>query len=286
MKKEFVLNLMTLSMKGECIAFANHKGGTGKTTSCLSIAGYLAKRGSKVLVVDFDPQANATSGIGIDRMTLKHTIYDAVLSMIKGYNGVPLSRVILKTDVENLHIAPSELDLGVTEVILQRTRRKTRILAGLLDQVRSTYDYILVDLPPSSGLLSINGLCAADHVVVPLDTGIFSFEALNNLKTSFSDVRRMTGHTIDKITMILIRYVEPDILSRILRKQNPSQEALAKLKEMFQTVFVVPESREIYEAQKKGIPISHFAPGSRCGKAYEKIVKSIVDNNKINKEIY
>lgn len=269
-----------ISKKPECIAFANHKGGTGKTTSCLSIAGYLAKRGSKVLVVDFDPQANATSGLGIDRMTLRHTMYDAVLNQIRGYEGVPISQVILKTDVENLHIAPSEIDLGVAEVLMQRTRQKTRVLSRVLEEVRSAYDYILVDLPPSSGLLTINGLCAADHVIVPLDASIFALEALDNLKTSLNDVRRMTGHTIDKISVILIRYVVPDLFSRILRKQNPSQEVEARLKEKFQTVFVVPESQEIYGAQKMGIPISLYAPDSRSGKAYEKIVQSIVDNNK------
>lgn len=233
-----------------------------------------------MLVVDFDPQANATSGIGIDRMTLRHTMYDAVLNQIKGYEGVPISQVILETEVQNLHIAPSELDLGVAEVLMQRTRKKTRVLSRVLDEVRSLYDYILVDLPPSSGLLTINSLVAADHVIVPLDASIFALEALDNLKTSFNDVRRMTGHTIDKITVILIRYVEPDLFSRILRKQNPSQEVEARLKEKFQTVFVVPESQELYRAQKKGVPISHYAPDSRSGKAYEKIVQSIIGNNK------
>jgi chromosome partitioning protein len=105
--------------KAECIVFTNPKGGSGKTTSCLSIGGYLARSGSKVLVVDFDPQANATSGLGIDRITLQHSIYDAVLNHCDGYKGVPITQVILwETGVENLHIAPSELDLGVVEVLM------------------------------------------------------------------------------------------------------------------------------------------------------------------------
>lgn len=266
--------------RADCIAFANHKGGTGKTTSCISIAGWLARKGRRVLVVYLDPQANATSGLGIDRMTLRHTMYDAILNQIEGYEGLPITKVILKTEVENLFIAPSEIDLGVAEVLIQRTRKKTRILSQVLEEVRSLYDHILLDMPPSSGLLTINGLLAADHVIVPLDPGIFAFSALETLKTSFSDVRRMTGHTIDKVTVILIRYIEPDMVSRIMRKKNPSMEIEAKLKEMFQTVFVVPESEEIYGAQKKGIPISHYAPESRIGKAYENIVQSIIENNK------
>jgi chromosome partitioning protein len=91
----------------ECIAFANYKGGTGKTTSCLSIGGFLAKGGSRVLLIDFDPQASTTSGIGIDKLTLKHSMYDAILSLCDGYEGVPLRKTILETDVENLHLAPA-----------------------------------------------------------------------------------------------------------------------------------------------------------------------------------
>ena len=107
-----------MSRAAECIVFANHKGGTGKTTSCLSIAGFLAKSGSKVLVVDFDPQANATSGSGIDTLTLKYSMYDAFLDQCDGYEGVPITQVILETDVGNLHVAPSELDLAVAEVLV------------------------------------------------------------------------------------------------------------------------------------------------------------------------
>ena len=102
--------------RAECVAFANHKGGTGKTTSYLSVAGYLAKSGNKVLVVDFDPQANATSGLGIDLMALERSMYDAVLDRCDGHEGVPITRVILETDVENLHVAPSEFDLDVAEL--------------------------------------------------------------------------------------------------------------------------------------------------------------------------
>jgi len=262
----------------ECIGFANHKGGTGKTTSCLSIAGYLAKSGSKVLVVDFDPQANATSGLGIDTSTLKYSMYDAVLDQCDGYEGVPITQVILETDVGNLHVAPSELDLAVAEVMVQHTRNRAGILNRVLGKVRPLYDYILIDLPPGTGLLTINGLCASDQVVVPLDPSIFSLEALDNLKTSFRDIKRMAGHSINGITAVLIRYTKPDVFSRLLRRHNPSQEVEERLRTMFDTVFIVPDSVEIYEAQRQGVPISHYAPGSRVGRAYAEISKSISTN--------
>jgi chromosome partitioning protein len=123
----------------ECIAFANYKGGTGKTTSCLSIAGFLAKSGSKVLLIDFDPQASATSAIGIDKLTVKHSIYDAILSLCDGYEGVPLRDILLETDVENLHLAPSEWDLSAAEVIMQTTRDRVTLLRTLIQSVQSLY---------------------------------------------------------------------------------------------------------------------------------------------------
>jgi chromosome partitioning protein len=268
-----------MSKTAECIVFANTKGGTGKTTSCLSIAGYLAKSGNKVLVVDFDPQANATSGLGIDAMTLQYSMYDVVLAQCDGYDGVPITRVILETDVENLQLAPSELDLAVAEILMQGTRNKTSILNQTLEEARPLYDYILIDLPPSSGPLMINGLCASDQVVVPVDPSIFSLEALEDLRALFRDIKRMAGHSINQITAILIRYVRPNLLSRMFHQRNPSQEVEARLKETFHTVFIVPNSTEIYEAQREGLPISHYAPGSRIGGAYAKIARSIsIDN--------
>jgi len=268
-----------VSKAAECIAFTNPKGGTGKTTSCLSIAGYLARSGSKVLVVDFDPQANATSGLGIDRKTLQRSIYDAVLNHCDGYKGVPITQVILETGVENLHIAPSELDLGVAEILMQRTRNRANILNRTLEEAGPLYEYILIDLPPSSGLLMINGLCAADQVIVPLDASVYSLEALDNLKISFNDIKRINGHSINQITAILIRYIKPALLSRVSRRRNPSQEVEARLREMFGTVFIVPDSVEIYETQRQGVPISHYSPGSRAGRAYAEIAKSICINN-------
>ena len=266
-----------MSNTAECIAFVNHKGGVGKTTSCISIAGFLAKNGCKTLVVDFDPQANATSGLGIDGATLQYSMYDAILNQCEGYEGVPITKIILETAVKNLHLAPSEFDLSVSEIVLQRVKERTGVLTLILEEIRDLYDYILVDLPTSSGLLTINGLCASDQVVIPLDPSIYSLEALENLKQTFRDIKRREGRPINKITVVLNRYhVEHDVFAKMFQKRHPSYEVEVRLREMFPTVFTVPEAIEIYDAQKKGIPISHFAPKSRAGKAYEKIAQSIV----------
>jgi chromosome partitioning protein len=261
-----------MEKRAECLAFANYKGGTGKTTSCLSIAGFLAKSGEKTLVVDFDPQANATSGLGIDLMSLKRTMYDVLLGFCKGFYGVPVTDIILDTGIENLHVAPSEFDLGVAEVMLHQTGNKTRILDTILNEIRPFYDFILIDLPSNSGLLTLNGLCATDRLFVPLDPSIYSLEALDNLKATFRDIRRMAGHSIEQISAILIRYVKPGIF----RRRSPSQEMEAKLKDMFDEVYVIPEGSEVYRSQKEGIPISHYAPKSSFGKSYEEAAKSII----------
>jgi chromosome partitioning protein len=263
----------------ECIAFANPKGGSGKTTSCLSIAGYLAKSGNKVLVVDFDPQASATSGLGIESTSLRHSVYDAVLAHCDGYDGLPISQVVLKTSIKNLCLAPSEPDLAAAEMLMQINKQRTGILKRTLADVIPLYDYILIDLPPGLGLLMINGLCAADHVIVPLDASIYSLEALDNLKTLFSDIKRINGHTFNQITAILVRFIKPDIISRLVRRSNPSQAVEAKLKEMFGTVYFIPDSRDIYESQRQGVPISHLPGGGKAGKAYAEIARNISSNN-------
>ena len=264
-----------MSERAECIAFANHKGGTGKTTSCLSIAGCLAKAGNKVLVIDLDPQANATSGLGIDATSLECSIYDVVLGQCGGYEGVPISRAILETDVEKLHVAPSEFDLAVAEVVMQEAKGRTGILSRALAEIGAAYDYILIDLLPGSGLLTINGLCASDQIVVPLEPSIFSLEALENLKISLDDIGRMAGHRVRRVTAVLVRYVRADLFSRMLRRPNPSQEVDTRLREMFDRVFVIPESGNFYGAQREGMPISHYAPGSRAARAYEEVARSL-----------
>jgi chromosome partitioning protein len=261
------------SRRADCIAFANHKGGTGKTTSCLSIAGYLAKSGSRVLVIDFDPQGNATSGLGINRATLTHSMYDAVLDQCDDQKGVPITQVILETDVNNLHVAPSEFDLAVAEYFMLKSRNRTDILNRALEKVRPYYHFILIDLPPTSGLLTINGLCAADHAIVPVEPSIFSLETLDDLRKSFTDIKRLTGHSIRPIAAVLIRHVKANG-----RKPNASTEVEASLREMFDPVFIVPAADEIYQTQKEGVPISHYAPRSGVGRAYEKIAKSIRHN--------
>lgn len=265
----------------ECIAFTNHKGGTGKTTSCLSVAGYFAKMGAKVLVVDFDPQANATSGLGIDGGSIKHSICDVVLGLCEGYQAFSISGAIVSTYVDNIHLVPSQTDLAAIEMLMQGNKDRTIILRQALEEIRGNYDYILIDLPPAMSLLTINGLRASDQIVVPLDPSIYSLEALDNLKVFFNDIKEMTGHSLHQITVVLTRYVrynflfDRSVFSRMFFQDNPSREIIREIKKKIHPLFIVPECTGVYKSQKQGLPISHCAPKSKAAKAYEKLAMSL-----------
>ncbi len=260
------------------IAFANIKGGTGKTTTCVNIAGYLVKRGEKsqVLVVDFDPQANATSGLGIDATTLEYSIYDAVLEQCDGYEGVPVTQCILQTDVENLHLLPSELNLSAITMVLQQTEDRVSILNRILEPVRQYYDYILIDVPSDAGLFLLNSLWAADQVIVPLDSSVFALEALENLNTYCDDIEQMRGHGLKPLTIVLNRYTRASSSSQKKRQPSPSEEIESALKEQSYTVFAVPESLLVYRSQQAGLPVSHLTKTTgNLGKAYEAIANDL-----------
>ncbi len=174
------------------VAFAHHKGGTGKTTSCLNIAGFLQKDGMKVLVVDCDPQANATVGLGINPETLELSMYDVFMSIFEGYPDVAINDVIVPT-ASGVDLAPATLDLVGVEPYLYSIEDRAGLLREALTGVRNVYDFILIDTPPSMGQFVINGLVAADHTVVTLDPGTFALKGMEELSTIFCDISEMLG---------------------------------------------------------------------------------------------
>ncbi len=255
------------------IAFVNLKGGSGKTTLCINIAGYLAKKQdkSKVLVVDFDPQANATSALGIEGKTLEKSIYDAVLRQCESNLGASITQIILETEVKNLHLAPSELDLAAASILMQNTKNRVEILSRILEPIKKFYDYILIDSPSDTGLFILNSLRAADRLVVPIDSSIFSLEALENLKIYCRDIEEMTGHYIEQFTIVLNRYIKSGSKAKKSSKPGASEEIQSTVKAMSHTLFVVPDSLLVYRSQQEGLPISDYAPTSALGKAYGEI---------------
>ena len=257
--------------KAKIIAFVHHKGGTGKTTSCLNIAGWLVRMEKQVLVVDLDPQGNATTGLGIDRGTIEVSIYDVLLGQRN------IEEVILETD-SGIYLAPSSIDLLTAETRMAGKINNTTILRESLRNVVRHFDYILIDVPPGSTLLMINGIVVSQNIIVPLDSGVFAYETMETLKVLVLDLNEELG-------------IEPNVMMVLLREYSSSifdkgpTKGVKKLIKRFLAanvtskveVFTIPFSRNVYRAQMKGTPISHYAPFSDVGRAYKRIAKEILN---------
>ena len=262
--------------RATCIAFTSHKGGTGKTTSCLSIAGCLARAGKKVLVIDLDPEANTTMGLGYEPETVKNTIFDAFLDRCNGYTGCSLKETIHETKSENLHLIPSELDLGIMEKLLHDVPHRSRVLFNLLEEVRGFYDFVLLDLPPSSPLLMINGISAADHLMIAVDPSVFSLNSLKSMKQNLQEIRSIDGHEVESITILLTRYQKTGILSGFFGKGSPSDEIKTELEKKYGTLFLIPFSNEVFGSQRAGISLPYFAPACPAAKAYRRVSEYVM----------
>lgn len=253
------------------LAFVHHKGGTGKTTSCINIAGWLVRMKQKVLLVDLDPQGNATAGLGIDRNTLEGSMDDVLL----GRKGI--GEVILET-ASGVYLAPSSLDLLTLEASLAGRANRTHLLKEQLHPIERQFHYILVDLPPGSTFLMINGLVACEDIAIPLDSGVFAYETLETLKTLILDLAGGLGVELN-VRLVLLRSFSADLLDwgltreiRNLVAKFLADHGLPRVK-----ILTIPFSRQIYRAQMKGKPISHFAPLSDVGRAYKWIAKDLVN---------
>lgn len=255
------------------IAFVHHKGGTGKTTSCLNIAGWLAKMGKQVLVVDLDPQGNATAGLGIDRKSLDNSVYDVF------FGQHSIEEVLLETD-SRIYLAPSSLDLLTAETQMAGQINNTRILRENLDEIEKHFDYVLIDVPPGSTLLMINGIVASENIIIPLDSGVFAYETMETLKTLVLDLSDELGVETNVMMMLLRDYST----SISLFDQGLTRQIYRLVKEFLAVnnistvkIFSIPFSRKVHGAQMKGMPISHYAPRSDVSRAYRKIANEIVN---------
>ncbi|WP_082122732.1 ParA family protein [Methanoculleus sediminis] len=281
------------------IAFAHHKGGTGKTTSCLNVAGYLQKDGKSVLVVDCDPQANATTGLGVNPETLELSMYDVFMSVFEGFSDAGITDVIVST-ASGIDLAPATLDLVGVEPYLYGIENRAGLLKEALAQVKDAYDFILIDTPPSMGQFVINGLVAADHTVVTLDAGTFALKGMEALSAVFGDIREMLGEDVGADFAILTRWKgsgDPAagtgglalFLKRIFLPASSAEEEKererlkafeSEVRKAFKQVFTVPYSPAIYETQQKGLPISHYAPESDAGREYRAIATALTERDK------
>ena len=243
----------------------NQKGGVGKTTTAINLGAYLAENGKRVLIVDIDPQANATSSLGIDKHTVENSSYQALLG------GMPPESLILKNERLNLSLLPSSPALAGAEIeLVDEERRETRFRTAL-NSLQDQYDYILLDCPPSLGLLTINGLMAAqDGVIIPVQCEYLALEGLGQLTSTIQKVR--TALYPD----LRVRGV---VLTMFDRRTNLANDVVAEVNRHFpKLVFkaVIPRSIRLAEAPSYGLPISAYAEDSVGAKAYDALAKEIL----------
>ena len=247
---------------GETIACANQKGGVGKTTTVVNLASYLALAGDRVLVIDLDPQGNATSGFGIDR-SRDRSVYDAVI------DDVQLEELAIETAVHGVTLIPSSIALAGAEVELTPLEQRERRLSVLLGPVRQKFDYVLIDCPPSLGLLTINALTAADSTLIPIQCEYFALEGLGQL---LATIRLVTDHLNPRLE------VKGAVLTMYDSRTRLSSEVGDEVrKHLGDRVYdaVIPRNVRLSEAPSHGLPIHLYAPESRGAEAYRDLADEI-----------
>ena len=241
---------------GQTIACANQKGGVGKTTTVVNLGCYLAIAGERVLIVDLDPQGNATSGLGLDPNSIERSVYDAVV------DGERIRALVVPGPVEGLDVVPSAIALAGAEVELAPVEGRERRLARLLADIAADYDYVFVDCPPSLGLLTVNALTAADSVLIPLQCEYYALEGLTQLLATLDLIRDHLNPNLAIKGVVLTMYDGRTNLSAAV-----ATEVRRHLGgRVFETV--IPRNVRLSEAPSYGQPISRYAPDSSGASAY------------------
>ena len=252
---------------GKIVSIANQKGGVGKTTTSINLSTILAKKGKKVLMIDADPQGNASSGVGIDRDEIDLSVYDVLI------NDVQIEEIVKKTNIKNLDICPSNINLAGAEVELVSVMSREHRLKEKLDVIKDKYDYIIIDCPPSLGLITLNAFTASNSVLIPVQCEYYALEGLGQLLNTISLVKKHLNKEIE---------IEGALLTMYDARTNLSNQVVKEVKKYFNNKVyknVIPRNVKLSEAPSYGMPISIYDPRSKGAKSYEKFVKEFIKNN-------
>lgn len=255
-----------MSTVGRIIAVANQKGGVGKTTTAVNLSACLAEAGKRVLLVDIDPQGNATSGLGIDRKKVPTSVYDLLIE------DAPLADVVVPSRVEGLSVVAATIDLAGAEIeLVPRMSRESR-LKKALEPARTEYDFVLIDCPPSLGLLTINALTAADSILIPIQCEYYALEGLTQLMDTFKLVREALNPKLE---------IEGVLLTMFDGRTNLSIQVVEDVKRFFRgKVYgsIVTRNVRLSEAPSHGLPITLYDPRSKGAEAYADLAREVIEH--------
>ncbi len=257
-------------------SFCNQKGGVGKTTTAVNLATSLAQSANRVLLIDIDPQGNATSGIGVDKTMIEKTAYDFICIEISS------SEIILNTQVTNLNLIPSNSHLAGAEIELIERENREFLLKAAISKISDEFDFILIDCPPSLGLLTINAMSASDAVIIPLQCEYYALEGLGQLIQTFQLVKEKLNPSLE---------IGGVILTMADFRTNLTQQVIEDVRNHFKEIVfqtVIPRMVKISEAPSFGKPIALYDPNSRGAKCYDEVAKEFVKRfgkSRIQKEV-
>lgn len=251
---------------GKIISIANQKGGVGKTTTSVNLSACLAKLGKKVLLIDSDPQGNATSGLGVNKGDVQDCIYNMLI------DDVPVENIIKQTDVENLDIVPATISLAGAEIELVSTISREVRMKHAIQDIKDDYDYIIIDCPPSLGLLTLNALTASDSIIIPVQCEYYALEGLSQLLSTIRLVQRHLNESL---------YIDGVLLTMFDARTNLGIQVIEEVKKYFQDKVyktIIPRNVRLSEAPSHGKPIIMYDPRSKGAEVYVELAKEVVEN--------